>query len=147
MTDLQTNPPQTVLGAPVARALIANFIWINLSEVFRYFVFVMPMMRDAFPQVTDVAPMNIPVFLIWGVWDTILVAAATLIPFLILERFGNTARHAIFAGVAVWATVFGILWLGLYNMNLATPGILAIALPLSLLEMIVAALIVRRCLA
>ena len=29
--------------------LLCNGVWINASEVFRYFAFVMPMMRDAFP--------------------------------------------------------------------------------------------------
>lgn len=31
--------------------LLVNAPWINASEVFRYFVFVMPMMRAALPQV------------------------------------------------------------------------------------------------
>jgi hypothetical protein len=125
------------------RAILANLIWINASEVFRYFVFVMPMMRKAFPEVSAIAPMNFPVFLIWGVWDTILVLAATAICWLILERFGNSVKNAVLAGIAVWFTVFVILWLGLFNMNLATPAVLAIALPLSLIEMVVASLVVR----
>ena len=41
------------------RACLAVSIWINVSEIFRYFVFVMPM-------VPDVAPVNLSVFLIWG---------------------------------------------------------------------------------
>lgn len=45
-------------------------------------------------------------------------------------------------GTRVWGAIFGILWLGLFNMNLATGGILAVALPLSLLELWLAALIV-----
>jgi hypothetical protein len=132
-------------GTPRAfvTALVLNTIWINLSEVFRYFAFVMPMMREALPGVPDVAPMNLPVFLIWGVWDTILVVAATGFAWLILERFGRSAQVAIAAGSAVWAAVFVVLWLGLWNMNLATTGILAVALPLAWVEMVVAALIVR----
>ncbi|WP_299043265.1 hypothetical protein [uncultured Tateyamaria sp.] len=128
--------------APFFHALAANFIWINISEVFRYFVFVMPMMRDAFPEVPDIAPMNLPVFLIWGLWDTILVLAATFIPWLALRQFGGTTRTALIAGTGVWVTIFGILWLGLFNMYLATIGILLAALPLAWLEMVVAALIV-----
>ena len=125
-------------------ALGANALWINASEVFRYFVFVMPMMREAFPMVDGVAPMSLSVFLIWGLWDTVLVVSATLIPWLILTRFGPTVRNALAAGSFTWATVFVILWLGLWNMNLATPAILAVALPLAWVEMVVAALIVRR---
>jgi hypothetical protein len=36
------------------------------------------------------------------------------------------------------------LWLGLFNMNLATPSIVAAMLPWAWVEMIVAALIVRK---
>jgi len=124
-------------------ALGLNFLWINASEVFRYFAFVMPMMREAFPVLPDVAPMNLPVFLIWGVWDTVLILAATFLSWLMLERFGDTVRTAIAAGTLIWATVFVILWLGLYNMNLATVPVVLTALPLAWLEMVVAAIIVR----
>lgn len=121
-----------------------NFLWINASEVFRYFAFVMPMMREAFPALPDVAPMNLPVFLVWGIWDTVLILAATFLSWLMLERFGNSVRTALAAGTLIWATVFVILWLGLYNMNLATVPVVLTALPLAWIEMVVAALIVRR---
>ena len=122
---------------------LVNAVWINASEVFRYFVFVMPMMREAFPQVEGIAPMNLPVFAIWGAWDAILVLAVTGFVFLFLERFGNGLLQAIMAGSLIWTAIFVILWLGLFNMNIATGAILAIALPLSWLEMVVAALIVN----
>lgn len=124
-------------------ALALNFVWINASEVFRYFVFVMPMMRAAFPDMPEIAPMNLRVFLVWGVWDAILVIVATGFVWLALDRFGDGVRAALLAGTALWIAVFGVLWLALLNMNLATVSILAVALPLSWLEMVVAALIVR----
>ncbi|MEZ5932193.1 MAG: hypothetical protein R3F54_09620 [Alphaproteobacteria bacterium] len=122
--------------------LLAAALWINASEVFRYFVFVMPMMRDALSEIADVAPMNLPVFLVWGLWDMLLLLAVCGFVWLYLERFGWTVVHALIAGTLVWGAIFGILWLGLFNMNLATPSILAVALPLSWLELTVAALIV-----
>ncbi|KZL26047.1 hypothetical protein [Pseudovibrio sp. WM33] len=124
-------------------ALLLNLLWINASEVFRYFAFVMPLMRSSLPQVQDVAPMNLPVFMIWGVWDTVLVLAATGLSWVLLERFGPTIRNALYAGSTIWATIFVILWLGLWNMNLATTQVVLTTLPLAWLEMIVAALIVR----
>jgi hypothetical protein len=124
-------------------ALIANTIWINLSEVFRYFAFIMPMMRSTLSLVPDVAPMNVPVFLIWGVWDTVLVVAATGFSSLLLERFGNSVRVVFATGSAIWATVFVLFWVGLWNMNLAKPIVLAVALPLAWIEMVIAVFIVR----
>ena len=121
---------------------LVNAIWINASNIFRYFAFVMEMMREALPGVPNIAPMNLAVFAIWGVWDTILLFAATFFTWIYLERFGRTLRHAVIAGTLFWLAIFGILWLGLFNMNLATAEILAIALPLAWIEQIVSALIV-----
>lgn len=142
MSTITETPDTTRRLAPFTMALIANFIWINASEVFRYFAFVMPMMREAFPMVPDVAPMNLTVFMIWGVWDTILVLTATFLPWMAMRVFGASAFRAVLCGTGVWMAVFVILWLGLYNMNMTTAGVLAIALPMAWVEMVVAALVV-----
>lgn len=142
MSMIAENPEATRRLAPFTLALIVNFIWINASEVFRYFAFVMPMMREAFPLVPDVAPMNLPVFMIWSVWDTIVVLTATLLPWMAMKVFGASAMRALLYGTGVWMSVFVILWLGLYNMNMATADVLAFALPMAWVEMVVAALIV-----
>ncbi|MFS8185055.1 hypothetical protein ACMG4P_26325 [Pseudovibrio denitrificans] len=139
MTTLALSTPKRAFWL----AVLFNFLWINASEVFRYFAFVMPLMRSTLPQIHDVAPMNLPVFMVWGMWDTVLVLAATGLSWVLLERFGPTIRNALYAGSAIWATVFVILWLGLWNMNLAPTQVILTALPLAWLEMIIAALIVR----
>jgi len=123
--------------------LLTNLVWINASEVFRYFVFVMPMMRQALPEVPDVAPMSFSIFMIWGIWDTILLLAVSGFTWLFLERYGATSRNALLIGTIVWCAIFVIFWLATFNMNLAAPRILAVALPLAWVEMAVAALIVR----
>ncbi len=137
----KTGPPFPV-RAFLLTALV-NGLWINVSEVFRYFAFVMPAVRGAFPQIENAAPMDPAVFAVWGVWDTILVLAATGFVWLFLERFGRGVRNALVAGTLFWLAVFVILWLGVWNMNLATPAILAAALPLAWVEQAVAALIVN----
>ena len=142
MSTFTENPETTRRLAPFTMALIVNFIWINASEVFRYFAFVMPMMREAFPMVPNVAPMNLPVFMIWGIWDTILVLTATLLPWMAMKVFGDSALRAVLYGTGVWLSVFVILWLGTYNMNMATASVLAIALSMAWVEMVIAALIV-----
>ena len=135
--------PQTASNGGFPTALVLNLVWINASEVFRYFAFVMPLLRDSFPMLEGVAPMDPGVFAIWAVWDTILVVSVTGFCWLYLERFGTGAWHAVLAGSGAWTGIFVILWLGMYNMNLATPTLLAVALPLSWLELVVAAFIVR----
>lgn len=138
MSATQWTPAAKTDSAAIGLALLLNFVWINLSEVFRYFTFVRPMMQEALPTLPDVAPMSVPIFLIWGVWDTILVISATLIAVLALERLGGSPSTIFKVATGIWASIFVILWLGLYNMNLATPGILLVALPLAWLEMFVA---------
>jgi hypothetical protein len=143
MTDLARSGT-AALPRGLLMAFLVNNVWVNLSEIFRYFIFVRPMMQDALNMVPNIAPMNIPVFLSWGVWDTIVVCTITGFSWLYFQHFGTQTRRVIEAGTLVWAAVFLVLWLGLYNMNLATAAILAIALPLAWLEMVVAAAIVKR---
>ena len=142
----EANVRRSIPIRQLAMALVINTVWINVSEVFRYFAFVMPMMRSALPGVENAAPMNWGVFAIWGAWDTILVFCATGFFWLFLDRFGLGFKNAMLAGTMFWLSVFVILWLGVYNMNLATPMVLAIALTLALLEMLVAAAVVNWCL-
>ena len=123
--------------------LVINGLWINASEIFRYFAFVMPMMRDAFETVPGVAPMNIQVFLSWGGWMAILLVALTGFVWLYLEKFGYGVWNALTSATLFWAATFVILWLGLYNMNLATPQIMAVALPLAWLELAIGAVIIN----
>ncbi len=128
---------------PFWLALLLNAVWINASEIFRYFVFVMPMLRKTLASIDNVAPMNAQVFLLWGIWDALLVVAVTGFVWLFLDRYETSNPAALLAGTLAWLGIFGILWLGMYNMNLATPAVLAIALPLSWIEIVVAAFIVR----
>ncbi|WP_457825532.1 hypothetical protein, partial [Staphylococcus aureus] len=65
--------------------------------------------------------MNLTVFLVWGVWDTILLLVVSGFCWLFLARYGATLRNALAIGTALWCTIFVILWLGSFNMNLATP--------------------------
>jgi membrane-associated protease RseP (regulator of RpoE activity) len=139
MSVHETYQPIDMRG--LAAAIGLNLVWVNISEVFRYFAFVMPMMRESLAMVPDVAPMNVPVFLIWGIWDTIVILAITAGAWLCFERFGYSRKIAVLAGTSVWLAIFVVLWLGLLNMNLATIGVLLVALPLAWLEMVVAALV------
>lgn len=142
MTDATIKEPTANTPHSFWIAIGLNMIWINLSEVFRYFAFVMPMMRDAFPALPGVEPMNIPVFLVWGVWDTILVVSVCSIAWLSLSRFGIAPRVILLTATGIWAAIFVILWLGLFNMNLTTVSIVLVALPLAWIEMLVATVIV-----
>jgi hypothetical protein len=119
-------------------------IWINASEIFRYFVFVMPMTRETLAMVPDVAPMSAPVFFIWGVWDTLLVIMNVLFTWLYAQAFGANVRSAVIAGTLSWLFFFVLFWGAMVNMNLAKTATLAVALPLAWVELIVGSLLAMR---
>ncbi len=114
-------------------------IWINISEVFRYFVFIRPRIKSFFDGRDGIAEMDLGIFTIWGFWDTLLTLALVFIFWLFARTFGNSTITVLLAGTVVWSTVFVIFWVATANMGLSDWKTLLIALPLSLLEMVVGA--------
>lgn len=117
---------------------LLNFIWINMSEVARYFLIVRPMLHQALAGQAGVAPMNLGIFALWGIWDLVLIASATGFYWLWLERFGDRARQILLASAAFTVTIFGLIWLGVANMGLAPYTMIAAALPLAWIEQAIA---------
>ena len=130
------------------RAFVLTFvvvsIWINASEIFRYFVFVMPMTRQTLAMVPNVAPMNLPVFLVWGLWDTLLVVMSVTLTWLYTQAFGAGMRSAVIVGTLSWLFFFVLFWIAMLNMNLAEPATAAIALPLAWVELVIAGVLAMR---
>lgn len=119
-------------------------VWIHISETFRYLILLLPRLRDHLSPLGDqVPPMNLRVFLIWGIWDTLLTAVTVYAYWLLSQKFGTTLRVAVKAGIYVWLGFFVLFWLGMWNMGLATAGTVWIALPLSLIELVVCGLLAR----
>ena len=133
-------------GTFVVACLVVS-VWVNASEVFRYFVFVMPLTREHLAMVPDIAPMSWPVFGVWALWDTLLVVMAVLVYWLYAERFGASVRSSIIAGTVSWLFLFVLFWVAMFNMSLAPLRVVAIALPLAWFELVVASLIARWCFA
>lgn len=123
-------------------AFVGNMIWINASEIWRYFAIVKPMLHDAFTGVEHVGAVTPTIFASWMIWDTILVLSASGFYWLFLSARANTISSAVFAASAFTITVFGLLWLGVVNMGLAPARFLVAVLPLAWVEQVVAALIV-----
>ena len=112
-------------------------IWINISEVFRYFVFVMPRVKSFFGGQSGIAEMDLGIFSIWGLWDTLLTSVLVYVFWLYSKSFGNNNKSVFISSILVWLSVFVIFWVATANMGLSSWKILLITLPLSLLEMIV----------
>lgn len=119
-------------------------IWIHLSEIFRYFVFVMSRVQTFFDGKEGIATMDIGIFSIWGVWDTLLTAIMVFVFWLYSKVFGNKRSSVLISGTVVWLAVFVIFWVATANMGLSNWNILLITLPLSWVEMIVGSWIASR---
>lgn len=116
-------------------------LWIHLSETFRYFVFVLPDLHQSLAAIEGVGPMNVPVFLTWVVWDTLLTAMVVLMVYLFVQHFGDFRKVVIGAATVSWIFFFLLFWVGIYNMGISGSRITLIALPLAWVEMIVASFI------
>ncbi len=116
---------------------LVTSIWVNISEVFRYFIFVMPEMKATLEVVKNVAPMDFTVFSIWGAWDTLLTALAVFTFWIYAQKYGNNLRSVLISGTISWAFLFVLFWVAMVNMGLAKWSILSITLPLSWFEMVV----------
>jgi hypothetical protein len=87
----------------------------------------------------------LPVFLVWGVWDTILTVMVVWFCWLHIERFGASFLSVLAAGTASWLFLFVLFWIAMLNMGLARASTPAIALPLAWLEQVVAAWLATLC--
>jgi hypothetical protein len=113
-------------------------IWVNLSEVFRYFVIVMPEAQSFLAGLPGALPMNLPVFAVFAVWDTLLTAFVVLLFWLVAQVFGNNRRSVLLAGMIGWVGFFLLFWVGFCNMGLASPLLALKVLPLAWFELVVA---------
>ena len=119
--------------------ILLTALWINASEVFRYFVVVIPRTRAFLPMVPDVAPMNLTVFGIWFAWDTVLTVNVVVLTWLAISAMGKNKKSILIGGLLSWSQFFLLFWIAMVNMNLSPPHLLLLTLPLSLLEMVIAA--------
>ncbi len=139
---VSTHSIQGRPGRDFRIALITNFFWINASEIWRYLVVVKPMLHEAYPGRTDIAPFDLATFASWSLWDTWLIVAATGFYWIYLKWAGVSVRQALVAATLLTVTVFGLIWLGVVNMGFVPARFIGIAVPLAWIEQVVAAMIV-----
>lgn len=130
------NKPLSI-GLLIKVTLLVS-LWVHLSEVFRYFVFITPALKASLPMIPDVAPMNLIVFMIWGAWDTLLTLLLVFTYYLAASHYQSTSRAIFVSAMIVWG-FFWILWVGVINMGMGDSSLLIRALPLAGIEVLIAA--------
>jgi len=113
-------------------------LWVQASEIFRYFILVIPRVKTFWNDLDTIAHMDIPIFLIWGVWGTVLTGMVVYFFWLYAQVYGNNRKSIWISGILSWMFFFVLFWIGAANMGYSDWSILWITLPLSLIELIVA---------
>lgn len=148
MTAKTEADAQTLSGSRIPKAFLFalgfNFLWINASEIWRYLFVIKPLLIETFPDDPSIAPFDLATFAIWSLWDLILVIAATGFYWVYLVFTGPNIRQAILAASCFTITIFGLIWIGIFNMGFAPAHFIWVALPLAWIEQVIAALIVFR---
>lgn len=123
-----------VQSKSLAAILLAG-LWVNVSEFLRNELLLKPewvshysSLHLAFPS----APVNGALWMLWG------FVFATIV-YVVSRRF--TLFETTFI---LWLIAFPLMWLVLWNLSVLPPGILPYAIPLSLLEVLVATMICHK---
>jgi len=121
--------------------ILITSIWINISEVLRYFLIVMPEMKSFLHMVPNVVDMNLGIFALWGIWDTVLSTLVVFSFWLMAEKFGYGKKTALWAGTFSWFWLFFMFWFASANMGLSAWSFVTIPMVLSWIEMSIASYI------
>ena len=95
----------------------------------------MPRVKSFFDDKSGIAEMDFSIFLIWGLWDTLLTAVLVFIFWLFKNSFGLNQKTILISSIFVWLAVFVIFWVATANMGLADWNALLMILPLAWFEM------------
>jgi hypothetical protein len=116
-------------------ALAAAGLWITASEFVRNELLFKSYWVDHFAGLHlsfETTPLN---GVLWLVWSFIIAA--------VLQQL--VKRFSLRGGAALtWLVTFPTMWITLFNLQVLPAGLLVFALPLSILEIAVAALLLRR---
>ncbi|MEO0473606.1 MAG: hypothetical protein AAF206_28605 [Bacteroidota bacterium] len=138
-----STPPVFPAGR-IFRVVILCSLWIHISEVARYFLLIRAKMKSDFPELPHVADMNTGIFMIWGLWDTLLTAVCVIILWLMQQQFDRSRQTILQAATLSWLALFVILWVGIANMGVGKWDTLWLALPWAWIELVVCSCLATR---
>ncbi len=120
-------------------------IWVNVSELVRYFGYVRPEMQEYFPFISNMGVIwDVQIIAVWAFFDTLLVALYVYLFWLCAQVFGNNRKSILISGFMSWCFFFVLFWVGSANMYLSNWSTLLVVLPLALLETLVASYIASK---
>ena len=116
-------------------AFLASGAWISISEFIRNELLLKTYWLDKYNSMELVFPSEPVNYALWGVWSFML---SGLTVFLLKKiRFFE-------AIIVIWLTAFLMMWIVIGNLNVLPFGLLFFAIPWSILEVTIAAIISRQ---
>ena len=115
-------------------AVVASGVWMNLSEFIRNEFVIKHVWVKGFEEMGlsfPSAPVN---GLVWVIWAFVFCAVLAVL---------NMKFNALKSTLICWVTGFGLLWIAMWNIGILPKGLLYWAVPWSLVEVYVAAIICK----
>ena len=115
--------------------IIVAGIWITVSEFVRNEFLFKGYWIDFFASLGlrfETLPVN---GILWMVWSFILA----YVIYMLMQKFSFWETVCL-----AWLTSFVMMWIALYNLQVLPLGLLIVAVPLSLLEVAVAGLLIKK---
>jgi hypothetical protein len=110
-------------------------IWISISEFARNELLAKSYWTRHYESLGLVFPSELVNGLIWGLWSFLFAVAI----YVISRRFSLLQTTLL-----SWYVGFVLMWVVIWNLGVLPPGLLYVAIPLSLLEAFVAAWIIEK---
>ena len=108
--------------------------WIGLSEFIRNDIFLKDYWSDHYENLAVVFPYEPINGAVWAIWSYCFAIAI----FIISKRFDFLQTT-----ILSWFVGFVMMWLVVWNLGVLPPGLLYYAIPLSIVEVIVALWVIR----
>lgn len=118
-----------------ALPILAATVWISISEFVRNELLAKSFWTSHYESMGLTFPSELINGAIWGLWSLLFAIAI----YIISRRFSLLETTLL-----AWFVGFVLMWVVIWNLNVLPPRLLLVAVPLSLLEALVATWIVER---
>jgi len=123
-----------ILKKTVCPIVLAS-LWIALSEFFRNQYLFFSYWSEHYKKYGLIFPSDPVNGAVWGLWSLLF----SVFIYIILKKFSLLQTTLL-----AWFVGFVLMWLVIWNLNVLPNGLLYFAVPLSLLEVFVAAFIIKK---
>lgn len=116
-------------------AILVTGIWVNVSEFFRNELLFKSLWTEHYQSLGLTFPTQPINGVLWGLWGFVFAGMM----FMLSRRF--SLLNTVLIG---WVMGFVLMWITLWNLSVLPAGLLLYAVPLSLLEVLVAAYLCKK---